>query len=355
MRGSSTLSEAWRNLRTGTTRALLLALILAGVGGTLAAADALTITGIQAKAEQFFNSGAAIRTLVADGQIEGHSCDALSSAATTTAAGALAAADPITLSALPGNSIPAFVVTPDLGQVLGLSNIAGTGVWVSDQLAATLRAEQGSILPTSVGPLTISGVFAWPDDGRDSRLSYAILIPSATQPRFDECWATIWPSSTPSDELLRSAAAVQIDSTTPLNLSQVNKNHGTSFDGNAEYRNRLTRAVPLVSGFVGLLLGYAAARARRLEYAGALHAGARKPAIVATTLAEALAWTSAGTLIATAALIAVARAADPGGVESILLTDIRCILAAAVAALSGSGIALLGIRERHLFRYFKDR
>lgn len=354
MKASAILSEAWRNLATGTTRALLFAMLFAALIATFALADILTISGLRTKAEQFRDSGAAIRTLVAEDHVDASSCDALAETAPIGAAGAMASTQPVVFSVMPGNSVPAFEVTPSLADVLQLNAAQPLGVWISEQLADTLKAVPGSVIPTASGPLTVAGTFPWPDDGRDSRLGYAVLIPSRSQAPLDECWATIWPTSAVADNLLRSAATVDFASTTPRNLSQVNKNHGTTFDGNAEYLDRLTRGVPFLGGLASLLLGYTATRIRRLEYAGALHAGARKTDTLATALVETSAWASVGALTASAVLALTAEQ-DPASFAPVFITSTKIVLSAFALAIAGSAIALVGIRERHLFRYFKDR
>ncbi|MFI8631240.1 hypothetical protein ACIGEP_01415 [Microbacterium sp. NPDC077663] len=354
MRTSTILSEAWRNLASGTTRALLFAGLFAGLVGTLALADTLTISTLQTRAEQFRESGAAIRTLVAEGHIDADSCDALTAASPVSAAGALAAGRPVTFSVMPGSSVPSFDVTPGFADVIALDSRQPAGVWISEPLSDSLKASPGTILATTAGPLTIAGTFPWPDDGRDSRLGYAVLIPTRSEIALDECWATIWPTSQAADNQLRAAATVDVASTTPLNLSQVNKNHGTTFDGNAEYLARLTRGVPLLGALTALLLGYTASRVRRLEYAGALHAGATKASTLATALVETFVWAVTGALVAAAVLAVVARQ-DPGSFAPVFLTSAKVALIGVSSSLIGAAIAVTSIRERHLFRFFKDR
>jgi hypothetical protein len=354
MRLRAILGEAWRNLATGTTRALLFAVLLAVTGTTLAFADVLAISDLRVRAEQFRDTGASIRTLMTEGNIDPASCDAIVAHGPINAAGAIGATDPVTITVIPGNPIPAFAVTPGLASVLNLTSTAPTGAWVSEQLAATLNAQPGTVLPTNRGDLTIGGTFPWPDDGRDSRLGYALLIPSSTAARLDECWAIVWPSSPEADSTLRTAAAVQPGSRDALTLSQVNKNYGVAFDGSGEYGARLTQRAWIIAGAVAVLLGYAATRTRRLQHAASLHAGARKTTVLATALIETFVWALGGIIITVAAL-ALLCVQDPASFTPVFRTSAKYVALALPASLIGAMAATLGIKERHLFRFFKDR
>jgi hypothetical protein len=75
---------------------------------------------------------------------------------------------------------------------------------------------------------------------------------------------------------------------------------------------------------------------------------------VATALVETLAWSLAGALVALGVLAVVARQ-DPATAALVLVTSGRTVLVAVVACLGGAALALATIRERHLFRFFKDR
>ncbi len=355
MKTSTILSEAWRNIRTGTTRALLLAFLLAICATVLAATDVTSIVRLEQEATQFRDSGASIRTVSAEASIDPASCDAVASAPTVTASGALGAATAISVTTLPGSSIPAYAVTPSFAAVLGLDTSLERGVWIPEGLAETLQATVGTVLQTTTGEMRISGIYDWPDDGRDSRLNYAFLIPDATKTSYDECWASIWPTSTESEDLLRFAGATDRSDDTPLTLSQVNKKHGTSFDGNTEYQSRITQYTLPIGLAIGLLIAFTSVRLRRLEYAGALHAGQRRTTTIATALLETLVWAGTAAVLAAAATLLIARVLSPESGFDIAATSIRTVLATAAGTFVGTVISLVLIRESHLFRYFKDR
>ncbi len=356
MRGRSILSEAWRNVACGTTRAGLLALIVAIVTSVLALVDVASVTVLQRQAQQFERSGAAVRTLAAEKEVSPSSCEALNRADGVLAAGALRARPaPVTLTAVSRNPIPALEVTPSLGRVLAVPGAAGSGVWVSDDLAARLGVSAGDRLPTTEGTLPIAGVFPYPRDGRDERLLYAVLIPVASARPFDECWAKSWPASSTADGLLRTALLVKTGAAKPAVLGMLNNSQGTSFDGAALLGSRPTRPVAWGAVAVALLVGLGRARARRLEYASALHAGQSRSALTAQAVAEASSWSIAGALVAAVIVAAAAVALAPSQPFVVAALNLAACACVPLAALAGTVAGTLLTRESHLFRYFKDR
>lgn len=355
MRASAVISEAWRNLRSGTSRALLLSTLLVAVTVLLGVADIVTVRSLQEKAGQYLGSGAAIRTVSIEALVDPLSCGALGDVSTVRATGALAGATPITTTALPRAPLPAFSVTPSFAAVLGLDPAQASGVWISETLAQTLHADLGTNLDTARGPLTISGIFAWPDDGRDSRLASAVLVPDVTQERFDECWAAVWPTSEETDDLLRFAAAPGAPADSAVTVGQVNRNFGTSFEGHTEYLDRSTRHILPVGTVAGFFIAVTSVRLRRLEHAGALHAGQSRAASAAVCFLETLVWSGVGALVAAVTLLLTARSMSVDGGLVPATTGLRAVCAAAASALLGSAASIALVRESHLFRYFKDR
>lgn len=361
MRLSAILSEAARNIFRGTTRAVLFALLLGSIVGGLAVADALTVHTLETQAQAYQQSGAATRILQSDSAIRGAACDALADGALPiSAAGALSEDDPIELAALPTTSIPAFRVSPGfMGLLGGAPERAGT--WISDVLAQTLSVVPGAQLQTSTGTITIAGIYPYPKDGRDNRLGFAMLVPVAADHVFDECWATAWPLGQSTDLLLRSSAFAP-GSTDALQIGQLNKTHGTTFDGTLAFGSRITQYVYPLIAVVGLSLGWASIRARRLEHAAALHAGQRRSEQLTTILVETAAWallggTVAG-LIMLGAVIGTDLWASSGSqptAASVLQIIAPALPIAFGSALMGAAIAAATTQERHLFRYFKER
>ncbi|MFT4050991.1 MAG: hypothetical protein QM677_01935 [Microbacterium sp.] len=354
MRLASIFSEAIRNLLTGTSKAGLFALVLAIIGVALAAIDLTAITGQQARARVFDGAGASIRVLAVEQGVDPVACDALTLNPAITASGALASATAITLSAAPRNPITAYTATTGLAAVLGVTSQAD-GVWISEDLATTLGVRTGSVLPTTTGLLTIAGTYAWPDDGRDARLAYAIISPTPTNGDFSECWARTWPLTTAADDLIRAAAVSTAGSGEALNIAQLNNSYGAVYDAYADYQNRATRYAWVGTAVAAFVLGFTAARRRRLEYASALHAGQSRTAQIAGVAIETLTWAGVAAILSIGATHALAAwfATD----DAILLAEIQLTgpLTAIVTATVGAVIGAALTRETHLFRYFKER
>lgn len=361
MRTAAILSEAWRNTTTRTTRATMFALTLGLAVAATSLLDTTTTISIQQRADEWNASGAAIHVLSADQGIDGRSCATLTDARgdtsqPITSTGALTAGPALTFDATPASSLPTFTVTPSLAGVLGIETPATDGAWISDQLADTLAAATGDHLDSDRGPLTIAGVFPWPDDGRDQRIAYALLVPSATQTRYDECWATITPSNPAALDLLRTAGIVTPQSTTAAPIALVNNTLGQDFDAWAQYDSRTSRHTALLIPLLGLALGYVATRLRRLEYASALHAGVGRRAQYLTAGMETLAWVVPATAAAAAVIaLTASRLTDPANAVDLLAGQLPALTAAIVTSQLGVLAALTLTQERHLFAYFKER
>ena len=360
MRAGGIFGEAQRNITTRTTRAAMFALTLGLAVAAACLLDTLTTISLQQRAQEWDASGAAVHVLAADQAIDGDSCAALTVAGGETrrpiaSAGALTAGPTLTFAATASSSLPSFVVTPSLAEVLRLEADA-EGVWISDQLADTLSAAVGDRLDTDRGPLTVAGVFRWPDDGRDQRIAYSVLVPSATHARYDECWATITPSNPAALDLLRSAGVVTPQSTSSAPIAMLNNTLGQEFDAWAQYDSRTSRYVGLLVPFFGLVLGYIATRLRRLEYASALHAGVTRRDLSLTATVETLAWVVPAVAAATAAVaLTASRLTDPTNAVDLVAGQLPALLAAVITAPLGVLAALALTHEHHLFAYFKER
>lgn len=354
MRIRSVLSEAYRNVVTGTTHVLLFGTMLAAASAALAITDARAVIGVQRSAAEFTASGASVRMLVAKSTTDGAACDELAEIPGIRSAGALREADPVVLRAMAANPVPAYAVTPGLIAVLGGDGTAA-GAWIPEQLASVLGVRPGQTLATTAGTLRVAGVYDYPDDGRDLRPAYAVLLPQPPVGAFDECWADVWPVSAARVDLLRAALVVDTGSPDPVTDAQLNNRLGADFDGAAQFAARATRYGPATCAAIGLLLGFIAVWIRRLEIAGALHLGESRCALLATLLLETAGWAGSALLLAGCALVFSVVTANPGVSWAAYLVGIRGPAAAALCALIGTVLAAYAIRERQLFAYFKNR
>ncbi|VTR75863.1 hypothetical protein [Cellulomonas hominis] len=355
MRLRSILGEAARDVGSGTARAATLALLLALGCGLLAGIDALAVVQLEARAETYRGSAADTLALSAPGRIDARACDGLEGVGGIEAAGALRAADPVRARALPGRDLAAFTVSPALAGLVGAHGAETGGVWVSEELARMLDIRPGEELLSVDGPVRVAATFPWPDDGRDVRLRLAVLMPDAGAAPYDECWARAWPPTAADQDWLRTAASVDPAAAEPATVAQVNKVHGATFEGAALFAERPTRRAVDACALVGLLMGVAAVRRRRLEHAAALHVGQSRSALIAVALVEAAVWAVTGAGVCLVALLVVVGRAGVQDLDAVLTLAARGPTLGAAGALVGTALGALAVRERHLFRYFKNR
>ena len=360
MRARSVASEAARNLATGTSRAAGLALAFAAVVGTLAFADVRAAVDVLRGAAEYRASASSVQVLEVSEGIDGARCHALNQATGVVAAGALRHGDPVRALAMPSAQLTVWEATPGLVDVLShigtapdAAGAAAPGLWYSRDLADTLGARPGRDIVTATGTAATAGVFSWPDDGRARTLGYAALAPVAPSGVFDQCWVQVWPADADTAALVSLALVpAKADQAT---LGRLNTVHGAAYDTEHLLARRPTVLAPAAAILIGLVLGYLAVRLRRLEIAAALHARVRKPHLAWQQTLEATAWVAAGVAIAAAVVAHAARADNPDPIAWAFLLGARTLLAGAAAVVLGTLAGVATTRERHLFRYFKNR
>lgn len=358
MRATALLTEAALNLARGTARAGIFALVLATLLSGLALADIAAVLAIEQRATAYQQTGGSTLVYSAQGRVDGPRCDALREVRGVRAAGALATAPKTTASAMPGDGIPTLLSSPGFGGFTALGGArAGGGVQVSDQVAEQLRLRPGSVFPTVAGTATVGAVYRSPDDGRLPGLGYAILMPSVTTARFDQCWAEVWPPSPAVEHLLSSVVLPGTGSgeDPAPELRQLNSSMGATFDGAGLFDGRITRLGVPTAAIVAGVLGFVSVRRRRLELASALHCGVRRADLTVQLSVETALWTLLAvgvTAAVTAGVVAALPTRDAGG---LLALAVPVVLAGATATSGGAVIALAATREKHLFAYFKRR
>lgn len=350
------LREAWRNIASGTARTAMFALLLTAVSAGLATADLLSVRAVTAAAERYQAVGASVVTLAAVGRVDGVACEALAGVPGVRAAGAIRAREVgIVAAALPSSAIPVMEVTAGLPVLLHATTAPNAGVILSDQAADALDLAAGDELVTHDGSTPVAGVYAYPTDGRRSGYGYAALVPVPAGGRFDECWVDVWPASPQTRTLLQTALAPGDEEAGPAVISQLNTTLGIAFDGAERFSERLTRYAAPLALILGAGLGFVSVRSRRMQLAAALHAGVRKPDLAAISGFELLSWV-VPTALFTAATISVFIATGVAGdAAATALLGARIGALAAAGPFLGAALALALTRERHLFRYFKDR
>ncbi len=358
MRLREAVREALRDVVSGAGRAgtcaLVLAVLLVAVVGTRVVA---LVDDVRAAAT-WVGSGAATTVEQADGRIDGRACTALSEVDGVLGAGALRRVEEGTsVLALPATAVPTWEVSPSTASILAIEGKAGTsGVWVSEAVAEELGVSAGATLATSGGPVPVAGVYAWPDDGRDPDLEYALIapVPEDGEP-FDQCQVTVWPQDPSVGALLRATvlpSAGEQDESQPTS-GQLNPRLGVTFVPDVGADAVLFAAAG--AGTFGLVVGAAAVFRRRLSIASDRHCGVPVAYQVLGAMVQHAIWgaVAAAVTVAVAAVLARGVSTDDGGPvgsEAMLLGGLGV-----VGAVLGAGVGVLSVRERALHRYFRIR
>ena len=356
MQAASVASEAWRNVRTGTTRALLLACVLVVALGSLAVVDMRAVIAVAQGADDFRAAGASTQVFTLAGGVDAQRCAALASVEGITASGAVRAVPALRLHNLPSTDVPLFEVTPGFLAVLGQVPDPGPGVALSQSLATAIDAVPGLTIATTAGPGVVGSVYPFPEDGRNAGLAYAALAPVPATGLFDACWAQVWPADDrTANLLLLTAAFASPDAAGQATLDQLNSRLGQTYDPATLLRERPTRFAAYAAITAGFALGVVAIRARRLELAAALHSRVARTALTWQILLETATWVGAAVVILTPVLALVAAYNNPEPPGDYWAIGLRIIAAGAAAVLLGAACATATTREKHLFRYFKER
>lgn len=354
---SSLRSEAVRNVRSGTSGALLLGTLWFIVLMTTLVWNTVTVIAIVDAAQRYQDSGAATTIVESADNISGTLCESMSSIPNVTFAGALRESSaPIRPAATPGVDLPTFDASP--GLVSLLMNGAGErdGIFTSRQVAGALGVSRGSTLTTADGEGAVSGVFDYPEDGRRAGLGYAAVQSVAPSETFDECWVSVWPES----DRVRAVVAASVLASAPADdappvITQLNSSLGASFEAERRYRDRATALVPLGTLLVGAGLGCSSVRTRRLELASARLVGVRIADQMSHLSLEQVMWVGASSIAAFVASTAVVLSCAPALAVPAMHTAVLTLAGGAVAMWAGSMLALATISSRRTIDYFKNR
>ncbi|MCH9275828.1 hypothetical protein JS533_006025 [Bifidobacterium amazonense] len=361
MRLGSVISEALRNIGSGTAHAVVMFLAVLLAGTLLGGYEAASVIGLEREATTRITALADTTTIMGTA-IDGSVCDRLAGIDDgPSMAGAMRIGDPLTPVSTPGKDITSYQITPGMIDLLAAADATGrtrpdaSGIWVSSDVAHDFGLAVGGPFATDHGTATVAGVFDWPNDGRDTRFVYAILVPvSATDGTFTECWARQWPASDQTETLLYSTV-VAADGQNPAGVMAVNKGFDSHYDAQAGYLNRMTRWTPLAALAVGLLLGIVSVRRRRLEYAGALHSGQTKGAQLLGIAIETLIWGGSASAAGAGLLVAYCVRMSQSDPMAVLVAALRTPAALFAGVMVAAMLSGLTIRESQLFRFFKHR
>lgn len=370
------VSEALRNLRSGTTRGLLFGLICGVLAASALVADALAIDAVQGAAARYLAAGAATLVVESPDGVDGARCEGMIDVPNVRAAGAIRQTDaPLVPLRTPGVELPTFDATPGAVALLRTTGGAegageaapqdaeardGTaetrdGVFVSTEVAHALALTTGSTLRTTAATARVSGTFAYPDDGRAAGLGYSVVLSAPPRGVFDQCRVLIWPESEAVRAIVASSVLSAGASTeSPPTIGQLNPTLGAHFDADARFRDRPTASLPLAVIAAAGAAGFVAVRRRRLELAAARSVGVTLHVQAAQITIETLPWSAcaaAGAVIVsavTAAIVAPSAALDPAAVTVVAVGTL-------LAAPAGAAIAVSSVSRARMHAYFRDR
>lgn len=376
--------EACRNLLTGTSRTVALTLVLAACMIGAITVDWLQIRNLESNAAAWVSAGASTYVITAPGHIDGQTCSRLQAVDGVLAAGAFRSVDTRTvLAAFPSTGVPTYQTTPNAVTVFdiasnglhadGASSSArglgdGMGIVLSREAADLIGADVGDRLALADGrQTTVTAVYDYPDDGRASGYGYAALEPVPENGMFDSCMVAAWPIPDDFDALLRytvgdaepSAAADvnESDSSQSVDatISQLNATLGTVPPSASSFRHRSTGMAFIVVTVVALLAAGASAWSRRVELASALHAGYRRIALITQLTMETTAICCAGMMLSLPLAAYAVTTSQPGDRLAMVAALVRIAVSVDIGALVGIILVAAGVRERLLFRFFKER
>lgn len=355
MRILDILGEALCNIRSGSSRAGVLATILVLVSTVLLAVDAAAIGALQERAETVRAQAGAIRVLVAENAVDPSVCSSLDKLESINDAGPIWRLDPISLPALPGVEVPFFRLSPAVARMLDFPNIRFGGIYIPGSLAERWHAREGSRLDTSNGSIVIDGVYSYSeDDGRDPRLANAIVVIGEPSERASECWYSAWPPSSASDQFVYGAVA-SAEENSAAQIAPLNPTIGQILDFTQEYTTRVTALASAAVVVLFAILAFSGMTRRRVELASNLHAGSRRRDVVAGVAIETFIWAFA----AAVAIFVITRLTSKlllrdvlAGYEASLMTTLTIATGAAVI---GAVVPAVLTREDRLFTMFKAR
>ena len=299
----------------------------------------------------------------ANEMVDSQRCVNLQGVGSVQAAGALRESKDIYFAAMPSRAVSTFEATPDFWRLLS-ANTPGAvflnqpGVWITDTLAQTLGVRPGEKTVLRDGQkLSIAGVFAYPDDGRNRDLGYAVVMPVAVVQDFSQCLIETWPASPEDASLLLSSLKINQSTGAGGEIptpQQLNTSLGREFNAANSWDTLLRLAVGL-SAIAGFVIGFVWIFSRRLVLSSNLHCGLDRLTLLLISLAETsivlifslITWLPFG-------WFAAAFGAAPDTLVS-FGAGLRTFLAGSAGFVFGVVLGINRVKESHLFRYFKNR
>lgn len=350
MRTGWILREAWRNVTSGTTRALvgtvLLAAILIGVG----LVDGLARRDVFLDQRAYRAAGGHISTIQASGEIDGARCVALNEVPAIRGAVALRERGMLHIDVLPDNPVPRYAVAGDPVALLGGERGAEGGVALSGSVAERLGVAPGAVVSTTDGETRVSQVFHYASDGRNPVLELAALSPVPSEGRFDQCWVAVWPPNQFLDGLLLSTV-----DTNDVELGRLNTLPGEPQATQDVLAARPTRFIPFLGAALAALLGFAMTKLRRVELALALQLGVRRRDQLLQVVLESSSWLGAALVVAQATLMPTLAGLTTGEANWLAVAGALDSVGITLAAEAGVLAGLATVATGKLYGWARDR
>lgn len=353
------LGEARRNLQVGVGGGPWRVFVITVLAAAAMLLPQLALLDANARATAFQQSGAATLIVQAQGRIDGRRCESFLDLPNVTAAGAVREQkEGVRLTLLPSTTVRYFESTPQFAAVLNASE-AGTGLLLSQAVVDAVGWTAGdSLRIAGQGRVPTAGSFPYPDDGRVAGLGFSLIseVP-AWQKSFDECWITVWPQSSEIESLASIVVAPDSasgdGSAAGPTLLHANSSLGTRFS--VGIADMVWAYAPVAAMVFTAIATFFFTRARRLEVASARHVGVRASDQLAILVSEMLVCTLMAVVIVAPVALYLVVTATPDLAGSLGWHSLRGASAIFAGAIAGTVAGFLGIRERQLFRYFRER
>ncbi|MDO5495333.1 MAG: hypothetical protein Q4G64_06440 [bacterium] len=365
MRLREILSEAGKNLSTGTARAIPHALALAVLLIIALGIDQWTVAATRIDHAEFRRDGGTLWSISAPGGIDPGRCEGLATLSGVEGAGAIRIAESTRLRLVPTTPTRLLEATPGMARVLGVEETGLQGVWLSPSLATTLGAARGSEIEFVDGTTAgIAARYSFPSNVTGAALSAAIVAPAPVSGAWDECWIDLGRYTEAATTALHYSVMADASGTpgTQARVSQLNSARGRSHNLEEILEARTTRYLLIAAPVVGAGLAALAIRRRRLEHAAARQVGVTRADLAAITALETAAWAITGALLAVGVVGLLHVALMNGaGIDPRLHLPGALLAAGGLAAISAvsavvvAALVSLTNKPRHLYRYFRER
>ena len=338
------MREAWRDVTAGVANPVLWFLVTVVILLGCCGSDALAVRGMADQAWAAREAGGDVLVVESTGGVDARACVGLDSLPGVTAAMALRGTDMVRPLALPEAPYSAVEVVGDMSAMLDIRG--GSGFDIPDQVGRQLGIGVGDAFRLDDGSgETVSGVFAWPKDGRLPQYASTVMVEAPKtelDAAFDACWVRSWPlTQATRDALIATVDKVdqsQGAAAMPA-VSSLNPTVGAAVPAAADYRGRMTRLLAVAAFSLCFAVGAAFVIQRRIPLALLRHFGATRPQVALQMMLEACAFAVPAVGVALGVCSLALAPAASGVVDAVgLMVDIA--LRGCAAGMSG---LLLGV------------